>query len=169
MWASALGVMLISGVVAPEVAAPKKSGEFFTRLLQLTNEVREKEGLPKVALDFRLMCSAQWLARDMAANNYFDHKDSLGRTMRYRLEAFHARFSRASENISAGQKTPEEVFEAWMNSPSHKRNILNPEVTLMGLGVALNPASTYKIYWVMDFRKPAPSELSCLPFADRTF
>jgi len=126
----------------------------FERILELTNEVRQKEGLKPVQLDAHLMLASQWLAYDMASKNYFDHVDSRQRTLRYRLEAFGAWFTRACENISAGQRTGDEVFQGWMNSPGHRKNILNPDVTQMGLGVATNIASTYRTYWVMDFRKP---------------
>lgn len=40
----------------------------------------------------------------------------------------------SGENIAYGQKSPEEVMEAWMNSPGHRANILNEKFTTIGVG-----------------------------------
>ena len=55
----------------------------------------------------------------------------------------------AGENIAKGQKTPEEVMNAWMNSPGHRANILNPDFTKLGLGVAKDSNGT--LYWSQMF------------------
>lgn len=54
------------------------------------------------------------------------------------------------ENIAAGQKTPEAVVRAWMNSPGHKAAILDPDATHIGVGVCKSPI-TGQWLWVQDF------------------
>lgn len=54
------------------------------------------------------------------------------------------------ENIAAGQRTPEAVVRAWMNSPGHKAAILDPDATHIGVGVCKSPI-TGQWLWVQDF------------------
>ncbi len=55
------------------------------------------------------------------------------------------------ENIAAGQATPEEVVNAWMNSPGHRANILNGRATKLGVGYVYVPGDMYGHYWVQMF------------------
>jgi hypothetical protein len=55
-----------------------------------------------------------------------------------------------SENLAAGQKTPKDVVFAWMNSAGHKKNILNPNYTIIGISYKKTDAN-YKTYWVQLF------------------
>jgi uncharacterized protein YkwD len=53
------------------------------------------------------------------------------------------------ENIAMGQTSNEEVMNDWMHSVGHRRNILNGNFQLVGIGIAKNSAG--EIYWVVDF------------------
>lgn len=70
----------------------------------------------------------------MAERDYFDHVTPEGVTPwdRARAEGYD---EPAAENIARGQETPEEVVQAWMDSPGHRANILNCDYKAMGLGV----------------------------------
>jgi uncharacterized protein YkwD len=57
------------------------------------------------------------------------------------------------ENLAAGQPTPERAFTDWMNSPSHRDNILDPRFTELGVGVRFG--GEYGVYWVQEFGLPA--------------
>ncbi|WP_296649299.1 CAP domain-containing protein [Romboutsia sp. 13368] len=48
-----------------------------------------------------------------------------------------------------GQRTPKEVVNAWMNSKGHRENILNPNFTTLGVGIAKD--SNGSIYWTQMF------------------
>ncbi len=52
----------------------------------------------------------------------------------------------AGENIAMGQKTPEEVVNAWMNSEGHRANILNPNYNTIGVGYV-----SQGNYWTQEF------------------
>ncbi|BDG35019.1 CAP domain-containing protein [Saccharococcus caldoxylosilyticus] len=52
------------------------------------------------------------------------------------MKNFGIRYCTAGENIAAGQRTPQEVVNAWMNSPGHRANILNKNFTHIGVGYA---------------------------------
>ncbi len=55
------------------------------------------------------------------------------------------------ENIAAGQTTPADVVRAWMESPGHCRNIMNPSYQTIGVGYALVEGSPLGHYWTQDF------------------
>ena len=55
------------------------------------------------------------------------------------------------ENIAAGQRSPQEVMNSWMNSPGHRANILNANFTKLGVGYYYNASASYRYYWVQMF------------------
>lgn len=143
------------------VETPVKKITMDEEVLQLVNQVRSKKGLQSLELNALLNKAAFAHAKDMADNNYFDHdskaKKKNGRFVKVatpfeRMERFtQNKVTAYSENIAAGQRTAEEVVKVWMNSPTHRRNILSKEVKYMGVGVAQNKDSTYNVYWVQCF------------------
>ena len=58
-----------------------------------------------------------------------------------------------SENVAAGQQTPQEVVDAWMNSPPHRAAILNTEYTHVGVGYyySANDSQNYYHFWTLEF------------------
>ncbi|MFP3338704.1 CAP domain-containing protein, partial [Micrococcus sp. SIMBA_131] len=64
-------------------------------------------------------------------------------------ESFSVSYRSAGENIAAGQATPEEVVKAWMNSEGHRKNILNPGYTEIGVGYI--SGGSYGHYWTQMF------------------
>lgn len=58
------------------------------------------------------------------------------------------------ENIAAGQRTAEIAMQDFMNSPGHRKNILNPNYTQVAIGYHYDPDSTYKHHWVQLFLAP---------------
>lgn len=60
------------------------------------------------------------------------------------------RYRAAGENIAAGQTTPAQVVDAWMNSPGHRANILERAYKYIGVGY-VNSGSGYRHYWVQMF------------------
>ena len=123
------------------------------RVVDLTNLERLKAGLPALQRQPNLQESATWMAQDMAERNYFSHQDSGGRSMSARIIGFRYSDYRAlGENIAMGQRTPEEVVEAWMKSPGHRANILSPKFSEIGVGfIRATDRSSGGGYWVQDF------------------
>jgi uncharacterized protein YkwD len=99
-----------------------------------------------------LRYSSRLHARDMGVNNYFEHESQDGRSPgdRMRQVGFEGAFP-TGENIAAGQKTPADVVESWMNSPGHCRNIMDADYHVMGVGFALIDGSSFGEYWVQNF------------------
>jgi uncharacterized protein YkwD len=94
---------------------------------------------------------AQDHSRDMANNNYFDHKDRDGRTPGDRAELAGYSGQLVGENIAAGQDTVHKVVEGWLTSPGHCANLMNPQYQELGAAYATDPKSSAGIYWTAMF------------------
>lgn len=132
----------------PNVNATK----FNSEVLRLTNEERAKYKLKPLVLHPILSEAAEWKAHDLSTCGFFDHKDSKGRSPKDRIVEFgYYDWARVSENIAGGYVTPEEVVDAWMKSPGHRVNILDPKVCEIGLAFYFDSKSRHGYYWVQNF------------------
>ncbi|MEJ3658795.1 CAP domain-containing protein [Actinomycetes bacterium KLBMP 9759] len=114
-------------------------------VVALTNQRRADAGCGQLSTDQRLANAAQGHVDDMAANGYFAHNSQDGRTFDQRIRA--AGYpSPGGENIAQGQQSAEEVVQAWMDSPGHRRNIL--DCSYKRIGTALN---TNGMFWAQEF------------------
>lgn len=128
-----------------------QTGSEAQEILRLVNRQRAQNGLAALTLSDKLCELASRKAEDMAANNYFDHTSPTYGTPFDMLRQFGVSYRSAGENIAAGQRTPEEVMNGWMNSPGHRANILSANYTELGVGVAAGPKG---LYWVQLFLMP---------------
>lgn len=108
--------------------------EFEQQVFALTNEERAKHGLNALQVDYEVSKVAREKSRDMAVNNYFDHNSPTYGSPFDMLKAYGINYQSAGENIAKGQRTPQEVVNAWMNSEGHRANILNGSYTHIGVG-----------------------------------
>ncbi len=85
----------------------------------------------------------------MSAQNYFSHTSKDGRKLADRINDAGYLWRRAAENIAQGYRTPAAVVQGWMNSSGHRANMLNCELSEVGIGYA--PSGHY---WVMNLGQP---------------
>lgn len=112
-------------------------------LTRLTNEERAKAGLPPVTENALLNASAQAKAQDMANRNYWSHDTPDGIEPWSFITAQGYSYSTAGENLACGFKDDSaEVIVGWMNSPTHKENIVNPKYSEVGFGILETPNYT---------------------------
>ncbi|WP_117160688.1 SafA/ExsA family spore coat assembly protein [Paraliobacillus sp. X-1268] len=102
-------------------------------VIQLTNQERAKNGLSALRPDWELSRVARYKSVDMLDKNYFSHTSPTYGSPFSMMENFGVSYQRAAENIARGQRTPQEVVKAWMNSPGHRKNILG-DFTHIGVG-----------------------------------
>lgn len=126
---SALGELLLSkdsflGAVVASV------------LIDLTNDDRAIEGLHGLAANPLLTAAAQMKANDMAARGYFSHTAPDGKSPWHWFGEAGYTFSFAGENLAVFFGDSSDVERAWMNSPSHRANILNERFTEIGIATA---------------------------------
>ncbi|WP_091235115.1 CAP domain-containing protein [Fontibacillus panacisegetis] len=118
--------------------------EFAKQVVDLVNQERAKAGLQPLKSDAALTNVAMIKAKDMYNNNYFDHNSpTLGSPFDL-MKSEGIQYRTAGENIAKGQRTPQEVMNAWMNSEGHRQNIMNANYTSIGVAY-------YNGEWVQEF------------------
>lgn len=105
-------------------------------LVDLTNSDRAGEGLHGLSVNPTLVEAAQLKANDMAAKGYFSHNTPDGKTPWYWFGEAGYEFSYAGENLAVFFGDSADVARAWMNSPSHRANILSSNFTEIGIATA---------------------------------
>lgn len=105
------------------------------RILQLTNEQRIKHGLEALAMNDRLVQAATEKAQDMIDNDYFSHISPTGVTPWFWIQRNNYVYTVAGENLAIDFVQAEDVVDAWMASPSHRDNVLQPDYVETGLAV----------------------------------
>jgi len=128
------------------------------RVIEVTNQKRAENGLAPLTLNGTLSGAAQRKAGDMFAFNYWAHVSPSGRTPWSFFREVGYRYVYAGENLAKDFMNSEAVVEAWMNSPSHRENILNGNYKEIGLSVVngtLNGVETTLV--VQLFGTPTPS------------
>lgn len=116
----------------------------------LINARRATRGLPRLRINRRLGKAAMWHTHDMVRRHYFGHVSHRGRDVVDRLRGSRylgGRFSwTVGENLAWGsgsRGTPRQIVRAWMNSPGHRRNMLDRRFREIGIGViAASPVRT---------------------------
>ena len=106
-----------------------------TAVLTLVNEARADAGCDPVTADPALAAVARAHSADMRDRDYFSHTSPEGLSPFDRAEQAGVDYSRA-ENIAFGQADAAAVMEAWLKSPGHRANILDCDLTKLGVGVA---------------------------------
>jgi uncharacterized YkwD family protein len=109
-------------------------GKFAMQVIDLTNVERKKNGLPSLKADAALSKVAQTKSKDMETKHYFSHTSPTYGSPFDMMRDFGVTYRTAGENIAMGQPTPQEVVNAWMNSEGHRKNILSPNYTNIGVG-----------------------------------
>jgi uncharacterized protein YkwD len=148
------GVVLL---VTPSLAAAQGTGCHFTRsaataapepnmrsaLRCLVNVERARHGLPMLRSSQELNVAADGHGADMVARHYFAHVSPEGASVADRVRA--SGYLGGSDDWALGEdigwgtgseSTPESIFQAFMNSPPHRRVILDRDFRQIGVGVA---------------------------------
>jgi hypothetical protein len=135
-------------------------------LVDLTNSDRTTKQIGGLTVSPVLTIAAQAKADDMAAKSYFAHVSPVdGKNSWYWFQQAGYKFSYAGENLAVDFSDSPDVERAWMNSPTHRANILNEHFTEIGIAVA---QGTYQgrptIFVAQMFGTPAegPSKIITL-------
>ena len=122
-------------------------------MLAQVNAQRRKAGAPALKLNPDLQQAAQAHAQDMLARSFFAHKSPSGTTVRERSRKAGYEWRTIGENIAEGQTSVQEVVTTWMDSPGHRRNILNADFRELGVGLVIGKGRNgeYRVIWVQNF------------------
>lgn len=105
------------------------------KIVEYTNTNRQKAGAPKVTLNPQLNAAAQAKIDDMFQNNYWAHVSPKGTEPWYFITSAGYKYQHAGENLARDFANAKDVINAWMASPSHKKNLLDKRYKDMGLAV----------------------------------
>lgn len=134
------------------------SAEIVNQIVALTNSFRQQNGLAPVTFNSRLTRAAQTHAQNMALQDFVSHTGADGSDIGQRVSATGYRWSVAAENIAAGYLNAVTAVQGWIDSPSHRVNLLDPAMTEIGVGYyflandAGNQVWTH--YWTQVFSAP---------------
>lgn len=121
------------------------------QVVDLVNRNRVSAGLAPLSVNWQLARVARYKSQDMINKGYFGHQSPTYGSPFQMMESFGISFTAAGENIAYGQRSAQEVMNAWMNSSGHRANIMSPIYTQIGVGVA--KASNGTFYWTQEFIK----------------
>ncbi|MGG3925978.1 CAP domain-containing protein [Metabacillus fastidiosus] len=127
-------------------ATAQSPSSFEEQVAVLVNKERTSRGLKPLTHRADLKNVAEKKAQDMINSNYFSHTSPNYGSPFDMMKTFGISYQSAGENIAKGQKSPQEVMNAWMNSSGHRANILKPEYDSIGVGF-------YNGAWVQMFIK----------------
>ena len=103
-------------------------------VIALCNEIRREHGLPLLSVNWEAARAARHKTEDMKAKGYFGHNSPVYGSIFDMLKNFHISYEYAGENIAMGLATPQDVVDAWMASPGHRKNILDEKFITAGVG-----------------------------------
>lgn len=118
------------------------------------NQYRASHGLSPVKLNTQLIAASQKHSDDLSIRGEASHTgaDGFGHDTRVKREGYI--FSTAAENVATGQKSWDDAFQGWKDSPGHNANLLAKDVTEFGVALTYNPDTTYMTYWTMVLAAP---------------
>lgn len=129
---------------------PDGDDSFACQVFALVNETRAAHGKDTLEYDGTLAESAMVHAMDLNYCDFFAHDSLDGTTFFERCADNGYAGTCTGENIGGGQSTPEDVMEAWMDSPGHRDNILYDNHTEIGIAY-YEGDGTYGRYWLKHF------------------
>lgn len=141
-------------MIPANIASPAPAGAV-EEVARLINRERAAHGLKPLAVEPHLTAAASGHARYMAINDCYAHECAGEPHLPDRVKQTGYAYRRISENIHAAQLDPARVVEGWMQSPGHRKNILDPNVTEFGIGhyyLAQDGGTEQSHhYWVANF------------------
>ncbi|MBP6860204.1 MAG: CAP domain-containing protein [Candidatus Pacebacteria bacterium] len=160
--ALALGVLMLQGLYLGATKFVFLQTNFLASVLpgvlvSLANEDRAENGVGALEEDPELSAAAQVKANDMAARGYFSHATPEGQPPWYWFRLAGYEYAHAGENLAVNFTDSIDVQEAWMESPTHRANIVKPVYTKVGIGVAEGTFEGKRATFVVQFFATPPA------------
>ena len=158
--ADEIWIVLAKPLPKPPVLEPAAQA---ARVLELVNAARARERqcggqtfapAPALKPSPVLAAAAAAHARDMAEHAELTHRGSDGSAPADRITRAGYEWRGSGENVAAGQRDADAVVAAWLESPGHCANIMEPNFTEMGVAFVQVPGANPSIYWAQSFATP---------------
>jgi len=137
-------------------------------LISMLNQTRQSLGLGTLTENSKLDQAAQLKANDMLKNGYFSHISPSGTTPWYWFSQSGYNYKYAGENLAIGFYDSEDVYNAWLNSQSHKDNMLNSAYTEVGTAIVSGFGDNNAIIVVQLFGTPKSAAVAPKPVQNTT-
>ena len=175
------GPFVLSGFHRYALRSPEVAAVVTAILVELANHDRAGGGVGNLTMNPRLVAAAEAKAKDMAEKGYFAHESPEGYDSWHWFAEVGYQFEHAGENLAVDFSDSADVERAWMDSPSHRENILNGNYSEVGIATAQGMYQGRTTTFVVQmFGSPAfadesvsalaqsaaPSEESILPSAE---
>jgi len=133
-----------------------------TRFERVADATPRIDARPRLQWNPLLAKTAQRHSESMAAEGYFDHVDSQGRTVGARARAAGYRYRVVGENLAAGHRSIEEAIRGWLLSASHCRNLIDPRFTEFGIArvQSRDVKDRYGAYWTLVLGMPQGAQVA---------
>jgi len=102
-------------------------------LIHTTNDYRKSLNLSELAINPRLTQAATNKANDILSNDYFDHTAPNGKRFSQWIKDVNYDYFYVGENLAIDFTSNEDLFQAWLDSPTHKDNIIKPQYQEIGI------------------------------------
>ena len=137
------GLLLLLALLSAPLSALELPETVAQQVLILSNQARQQLGLSPLSLDPHLSQAAQQHSQEMDRLHYFGHLSPIPEfaTLARRIQEFGYYGLSSAENLHREQgydrvHVAERAVQAWLASPQHRRNLLNPKYNRMGLGLS---------------------------------
>ena len=127
--------------VPPTVKPTHTVEEIKERIIELVNDERIKGGFKPLSNNQLLDKSAELKAKDIVDKNYWSHNSPEGTEPWHFFQKVGYVYQEAGENLARGYFSGDEIVDSWMNSQTHKDNILTTRYTDIGIGIAYSPVN----------------------------
>lgn len=161
---AAVLVALVATMLAPSPALASEAGSSLEaaelEVVRLHNHARAAAGLPPLDVHVDLHVDARRWSTEMAGRQQLQHQNSSSGVAPYwetSCAVADPQWSSCAENIAAGQATASEVHAAWMASSAHRKNILDPSVNRIGIGVWSDGGI---LWWTARFMRGTTADTS---------
>ncbi len=118
------------------------------------NIYRAEHGLSPLTVSTKLNEASRIHSADLSRAGIISHEGTDGSTHGDRAHRVGYNFTIAGENVATGQRSWDDVFQAWKDSPGHNENLLRPDVSEFGIALVYEPTTTYSTYWTMLVAEP---------------
>jgi hypothetical protein len=151
--------LIIGGAIAAaRIPTSQLAAVVVSLLVDYTNDNRRDYDVPELTVNDKLTVAAQMKANDMVENGYFAHYSPAGTSPWYWIQSAGYDYKHAGENLAVNFVSSHDVTDAWMNSPTHKKNMIDARYSEIGIATA---RGTYKgkdaIFVVQMFGTPTAS------------
>ncbi len=133
------------------------------RLVDITNQYRADQGLPALRVNPVLINAATSKAADMFAENYWSHNSPSGKSPWWFFKNAGYYYTFAGENLAKDFADPDSIARAWMDSPTHRDNILNNEYEEIGIAVVSGVLQGQETTLVVQLFGTRPEQQASVP------